>query len=213
MPDQRSSVVICEDHEIVFTGLKLILDQSEEFEIIGHAQSGKDLLPLLEKSKANILILDLNLPDTDGFTLLKAVRAINKDIFVIILTMYQDLHLIQRAKDEGANAYLLKNASNEELLEALRQVNHKSFFVTRELQTENEHQDLFKDEFSQKMKLTRREIEIIRLLAMGKTSQQTSTTLSISPHTVDTHRKNIFRKLKINNIADLVRFAHDTKII
>jgi DNA-binding NarL/FixJ family response regulator len=213
VPEQRSSVVICEDHEIVYTGLKLILDQSLDFKIVGHAQSGQELLPLLEQSKANILILDLNLPDTDGFSLLKSVREVNKDIFVIILTMYQDLHLIQRAKDEGANAYLLKNASNEELLEALRQVNHKTFFVTRQLQTEGEHQDIFKDEFSQKMKLTRREIEIIRLLAMGNTSQQASVALTISPHTVDTHRKNIFRKLKINNIADLVRFAHDTKII
>ena len=213
VPEQRSSVVICEDHKIVYTGLKLILDQSEDFEIVGHAQTGKDLLPLLEQSKANILILDLNLPDTDGFSLLKSVREVNRNIFVIILTMYQDLHLIQRAKDEGANAYLLKNVSNEELLEALRQVSHTSFFVTKALQTEGDHQEIFKDEFSQKMKLTRREIEIIRLLAMGNTSQQTSVSLSISPHTVDTHRKNIFRKLKINNIADLVRFAHDTKII
>lgn len=213
MPELKSSVVICEDHEIVYTGLKLILDQSDEFEIAGHAQTGEELFPILARGKANILILDLNLPDIDGFSLLKSVRAVNKEVFVIILTMYQDLHLIQRAKDEGANAYLLKNASNEELLEALRQVNHQTFFVTRELQTESEHQTLFKDEFSQKMKLTRREIEIIRLLAMGNTSQQASVVLSISPHTVDTHRKNIFRKLKINNIADLVRFAHDTKII
>lgn len=213
MPEMRSSVVICEDHEIVYTGLKLILDQSDDFEIIGHAQNGQELLPLLTQSDADILILDLNLPDTDGFTLLKSVRELNKNIFVIILTMYHEQHLIQRAKDEGANAYLLKNASNEELLEALRQVNHKTFFVTRELQTEGEHQEIFKDEFSQKMKLTRREIEIIRLLAMGNTSQQASVALTISPHTVDTHRKNIFRKLKINNIADLVRFAHDTKII
>jgi DNA-binding NarL/FixJ family response regulator len=209
----RSRVVICEDHEIVFTGLKLILDQSDDFEIVGHARNGNELLPLLEQSRATILILDLNLPDKDGFALLKAVRAVNQNIFVIILTMYQDLHLIQRAKDEGANAYLLKNSSNEELMEALRQVSHTSFFVTKELQTEGDHQDLFKDEFSQKMKLTRREIEIIRLLAMGNTSQQASVALIISPHTVDTHRKNIFRKLKINNIADLVRFAHDTKII
>lgn len=213
MPEMRSSVVICEDHEIVYTGLKLILDQSDDFEIVGHAQNGQELLPLLAQSNAHILILDLNLPDTDGFTLLKSVRELNKNIFVIILTMYHEQHLIQRAKDEGANAYLLKNASNEELLEALRQVNHKTFFVTRELQTEGEHQEIFKDEFSQKMKLTRREIEIIRLLAMGNTSQQASVALTISPHTVDTHRKNIFRKLKINNIADLVRFAHDTKII
>ncbi len=210
---EKKSVVICEDHAIVYTGLKLLLDQSDNFELTGHAKTGEELLPLLRETIPDILILDLNLPDIDGFSLLHEVRKINKRILVIILTMYQDAHLIQKAQDEGANAYLLKNASNDELLHALKNLESDGFYLSRELNQEEMNKDLFKDEFTQKMKLTKREIEIIRLLSMGKTSHQASTVLSISPHTVDTHRKNIFRKLKINNIADLVRFAHDTKII
>jgi two-component system nitrate/nitrite response regulator NarL len=211
--EARRKVIICEDHEIVYTGLKLILEQSVNYVLSGHAQNGKELLPLLNEQSPDILILDLNLPDTDGFTLLRQVREFDKKICIVILTMYQDEHLVDRAHEEGANAYLLKNAANEELLRALDTINHDTFYVTRQLKEELAKKKLFHDTFTQRMKLTRREVEIIRLLSLGMTSEQASVELSISPHTIDTHRKNIFRKLEINNLAALVRFAYDNKII
>jgi DNA-binding NarL/FixJ family response regulator len=209
----KKKVLICEDHAIVYTGLKLLLDQSTQYELTGYTQKGADLIPLIRQHNPDILILDLNLPDTDGFTLLKSIREFNSHLRVIILTMYQDEHLVERARQEGANAYLLKNASNDELLQTLDNLDNQKFYVTKELEQELNRKKMFKDAFAQKMKLTKREIQIIRLLAMGKSSPQVSTELSISTFTVDTHRKNIFRKLEINNIADLVRFAHDHKII
>lgn len=209
----KKKVIICEDHAIVYAGLKLLLDQSPRYELTGYTQKGAELIPLIKEHHPDILILDLNLPDTDGFTLLKSIRQFNSTLRIIILTMYQDEHLVERARQEGANAYLLKNASNEELLNTLNNLDQLEFYITRELEQEMDRKKLFQDAFAQKMKLTKREIEIIRLLASGKSSPQVSTELSISAYTVDTHRKNIFRKLEINNIADLVRFAHDNKII
>lgn len=209
----KRKVIICEDHEIVYTGLELLLEKSANYVLTGHAQNGKQLVPLIKEQNPDILILDLNLPDTDGFTLLKSIREFNKKICVVILTMYQDEFLLERAQAEGANAYLLKNAANDELLRALDAVQIDTFYVTRQLKEELAKKKLFLDKFSQKMKLTRREMEIIRVLSMGKTSDQASIELFISPHTVDTHRKNIFRKLEINNISALVKFAHDNKII
>lgn len=209
----KRKVIICEDHEIVYTGLELLLEKSANYVLTGHAQNGKQLVPLIKEQNPDILILDLNLPDTDGFTLLKSIREFNKKICVVILTMYQDEFLLERAQAEGANAYLLKNAANDELLRALDAVHIDTFYVTRQLKEELAKKKLFLDKFSQKMKLTRREMEIIRVLSMGKTSDQASIELFISPHTVDTHRKNIFRKLEINNISALVKFAHDNKII
>ncbi len=209
----KRKVIICEDHEIVYTGLELLLEKSANYLLTGHAQNGKQLVPLIKEQNPDILILDLNLPDTDGFTLLKSIREFNKKICVVILTMYQDEFLLERAQAEGANAYLLKNAANDELLRALDAVHIDTFYVTRQLKEELAKKKLFLDKFSQKMKLTRREMEIIRVLSMGKTSDQASIELFISPHTVDTHRKNIFRKLEINNISALVKFAHDNKII
>jgi len=209
----RKKVVICEDHEIVYTGLKIIVEQSAEYELTGHVKKGQELIPLLKKQKPDILILDLNLPDTDGFTLLKSIREFDKKLIVVILTMYQDELLVDRARDEGANAYLLKNASNEELLQALNAAINSTFYVTEELKAELAKKKLFQDTFTQRMKLTRREVEIIRLLSKGKSSEEASEELFISPYTVDTHRKNIFKKLEINNLAALVRFAYDHKII
>lgn len=212
-PGEKKRIVICEDHSIVYTGLQLLLEQSQQYTLVGYAANGTDLIPLLKQENPDILILDLNLPDIDGFSLVKAIREFNTTLRIVILTMYHDEFLVERARLEGANAYLLKNTGNEELLLALDTVDSNSFYMAEQLEQELTSKKLFKDDFAQKMKLTRREVEIIRLLAMGNTSHQTSVELSISPHTVDTHRKNIFRKLEINNIADLVRFAHDNKII
>lgn len=212
-PGEKKRIIICEDHSIVYTGLKLLLEQSTRYSLVGYAANGAELLTVLKQESPDILILDLNLPDVDGLTLLKNIREFNTSMCIVILTMYHDEFLVERAKQEGANAYLLKNAGNEEFLLALDTLNIKTFYVAKQLEQALTRKKLFKDDFAQKMKLTRREVEIIRLLAMGNTSHQTSVELSISSHTVDTHRKNIFRKLEINNIADLVRFAHDNKII
>ena len=206
-------IVICEDHRIVYDGLELLLKQSKEFVLVGYAQIGKELPTLLGKTKPDVLILDLNLPDIDGFALLRDIRATNQDLKVIILTMYHDGFLIEKAKNEGANAYLLKNSSNEELLSALRGVEAGEFFVTDIIQEEIERKKVYRDRFAQKMKLTRREIEVIQRLARGFNTQEIADQLFLSPHTIETHRKNIFRKLEINSIADLVRFAHDNGIL
>lgn len=210
---KKKNIVICEDHSIVYIGLKLLLEQSKHYNLLGYASNGKELIPLLKKGEVDILILDLNLPDTDGFTLLKTIREFDTTIRIVILTMYHEEFLVERARLEGANAYLLKNSGNDELLQALDKLDENVFYVAEQLEQELSRRKLFKDDFAQKMKLTRRELEIIKLLAMGMTSQQTAVELSLSSHTVDTHRKNIFRKLEINSIADLVRFAHDNKII
>lgn len=212
-PEKKKNIVICEDHSIVYVGLKLLLEQSENYTLSGYASNGKELIPLLKKEKVDILILDLNLPDTDGFTLLKEIRAFDTRIHIVILTMYHEEFLVERARLEGANAFLLKNSGNDELIQALDKLDEVPFYVAEQLAQELTRKKLFKDDFAQKMKLTRRELEIIRLLALGMTSQQAAVELSLSSHTVDTHRKNIFRKLEINSIADLVRFAHDNKII
>lgn len=206
-------VIICEDHNIVYDGLKLLLSKSDEYKIVGHAALGKELIPLLLKVTPDILLLDLNLPDTDGLVLLKEIRKTNKQIKIIILTMYHDSFLIEKAREEGANAYVLKNSSNNELMAALDGLDRNKFFVPRAIQLDMDRKKIYRDQFAQKMKLTNREIEIIKSLALGHTSQDIADQLSLSLHTIETHRKNIFRKLEISGIANLIRFAHDNHII
>jgi DNA-binding NarL/FixJ family response regulator len=206
-------IVVCDDHMIVTEGLELLFKDSSQFSLVGQSANGKELLDKLDRLKPDILLLDLNLKDTDGFSLLSEIRKRNKDLLVIILTMYQDDVLIQRAQKEGANGYLLKSASNKELLEALERVNTQSFYLSRSLKNEIEQRQKFRDHFANKMKLTRREAELIPLLASGKSSASIARELNVSAYTIETHRKNIFKKLKINNIIELVNFAHENKLL
>jgi len=209
----EKTVFVCDDHMIIVDGLELLFNNHAEYSLIGQTQSGKDLLSKLEDLKPDILLLDLNLKDADGFTLLEQIRKKDKAIKIIILTMYQDEFLIQRAQKEGANGYLQKSVSNKELIEALNHVYHEPFYLSEALQKDLVNRKMFRDHFAGKMKLTRRELELIPYLATGKSSLQIANELFISAHTIDTHRKNIFKKLKINNIIELVNFAHENHLL
>ena len=127
--------------------------------------------------------------------------------------MYQDYFLIERAQKSGANAYLQKNVTGDELIKTLRQLETNNFYLSKTLQQETERKKSFRDQFANKMKLTKRELELIPLLAIGKNSSQIAGQLDISTNTIDTHRKNIFRKLEINSMIELVNFAHENNLV
>jgi DNA-binding NarL/FixJ family response regulator len=127
--------------------------------------------------------------------------------------MYQDYFLIERAQKSGANAYLQKNVTGDELIKTLRQLETNNFYLSKTLQQETERKKSFRDQFANKMKLTKRELELIPLLATGKNSSQIASQLDISSNTIDTHRKNIFRKLEINSMIELVNFAHENNLV
>lgn len=209
----RKRVFVCEDHTIIVEGLELLFSEHPDYELIGKTESGTLLLPLLDQLRPDILLLDLNLKDTDGFTLLEQIRKKDTTLKIIILTMYQDDFLIQKAQKEGANGYLQKSVSNKELIEALECVYRQPFYLSRVLQKEMDDKLIFRDHFAGKMKITRRELELIPLLAKGKSSQQIAKELFLSVHTVDTHRKNILKKLKINSMVELANFAHENKLL
>jgi DNA-binding NarL/FixJ family response regulator len=210
---ETKKIFICEDHTIVLDGLKLLLNQYPHLQLIGNANTGIDLLNGLKNVDPDILILDLNLPDIDGLTLLKRIRSTNDHLLIIILTMYNDEYLVEQTKNSGANAYLLKNVGNDELLEVLNTLSKESFYISDSLKSNSEKKKLFNDQFVNKMKLTEREIEILRLLAKGNSSADIAESLHLSTHTVNTHRKNILRKLDMSSTVELVRFVHDNKLL
>jgi len=205
-------IFICEDHTIIIDGLKLLFQQSADYRIIGQSLTCVGVIEKLEKENPDILILDLNLKDSDGLELIEQIRKTNKKLKIVVLTMYPDEFLIERARKFGANAYLQKSVSNEELLEALEKAETSEFYLSKALTEENERRKKFRDHFAHKMKLTKRELELIPLLARGLSSIQIADQLSLSTLTIDTHRKNIFRKLEINSSIELVNFAHENKL-
>lgn len=206
-------IFICEDHTIIIDGLKLLFQQSADYRIIGYSLTGVGVIEKIEKENPNILILDLNLKDSDGLELIEQIRKKNKNLKIVVLTMYPDEFLIERAKKLGANAYLQKSVSNDELLEALQKIETSEFYLSKALLEETERRKKFRDHFAHKMKLTKRELELIPLFARGLSSNQIADQLSISTLTIDTHRKNIFRKLEINTSIELVNFAHENKLL
>jgi len=204
-------IFICDDHPIIIDGLSVLFEQNS-YKLIGHATTGNELLKALQKVKPDILLLDLHLPDIDGLTLIEQIRSVDAYLKIIVLTMYRDDFLIKRVEKLGANAYLQKNASNSEILQALKSVYETPFHLSSTLKAETASLSLVRDQFAHKSKLTPRELELIPHLAKGKSSSSIAKELRLSPLTVDTHRKNIFRKLKINSAIELTNFAHANKL-
>ena len=199
------SVYICEDHKIVVHGIVSILSKVKKYKEIRSFPSGQSLLNVLSVSPPTFLILDLNLPDINGLEILKKIRQTNQDIRILILTMHNDPFLVQQTKKEGANGFLLKDFGDEQLLKALEVIEKGNYYLGPKVTIHEESSS----SFSGSLQLTPREKDIIRYTAKGQSSQQISDLLFISPHTVNTHRRNIYKKLNFNNIKELIKFAYD----
>ena len=197
------SVFICEDHQIVIDGVTRILSNSGAYTPIHAFKSGDDLLEALGKQVPDILILDLNLPDRNGIELLPEIKSAYPGLSVLILTMHNDALIARKVKDLGADGYLLKDFGEKELLLALKTITSGLYYASPVLndvaQVESDTRAFF---------LTTREKEIISLTALGKSSSEIGEAIHISPHTVNTHRRNIYKKLGISNMKELVTFAH-----
>ncbi len=206
-------IIICEDHDVVVEGIRLMLSDQSEFLLCGHAYNLTQLLTLIEQQKPQLLLLDLNLKKQDGFSILETLTQKYPKLKVLIFTMYEESYLIEKAIKLKANGYILKNASNVEFREALRQVTQSpGFYLASQLKKQQQTNEAYRDQFVEKMHLTLREIEIIKLIVAGKSAKEIAEVLFLSMHTVDTHRRNIMIKLKIKNVADLVRFAFENHL-
>ncbi len=211
MPPHR--ILLADDHQIVLDGLREIIELSPQFEVAGTAASGREALTAVREKKPDLLLMDLNMPGKDGLEVLQEVRSRFPTLKVLLLTMYDSTELVRKALAMGANGYLLKEHGKEELLEALEKVasggQYLSEKLKKRLQTE---QPLFADDFQKKISLSERELEILRLIAQSYTNKEIGDKLYISEFTVQTHRRNLKRKLKAEHTADLVRFAFENGI-
>ncbi len=203
----RIKIILADDHAIVIDGLKMILGANSQFEIVGEAENGQEVLDILGKEKTDIVVLDINMPIMDGITCAKRIKSEHKNVKVIILTMYAQKSFIEEIVKIGIDGCLLKNNTGKELEEAILRVHSgKSYYD--QIQSFNSNEETIR-----KYKLSEREMEIIRCLAEGKTSSEMAEKLFISEHTVKTHRKNILRKLDLHSSAELVQYAINNGII
>ncbi|WP_353779688.1 response regulator [Winogradskyella sp. 3972H.M.0a.05] len=192
-------VILAEDHFALIEGIKLYFEFDNDIKIIGYAKNGKELIELAHKTKPDIIITDIKMPIVDGLT---ATREISKSLpntSVITFTMYNQEKVVNEMFEAGVQAYVLKNSSLEKLKEAIIIVhNNGTYYDPNIIQPNKQPRDSI---------LTKRQLEILRLLVEGKTNQQIANLLYIQKSTVETHRKNMARKLKLSGQNELLRYG------
>lgn len=213
MKTDKIKVAIAEDHQLVVDGIKTILEGSKQLAFVGSASRESDLFYLLQLNKPDVLLLDLNLGGTNGFDILQKIKQKELPLKVVVLTMYNEPAFIRKAKELGASAYLLKNYSSKELIDVIENLDKKEFQLSEQASVSKDQPEGFNTGFTDANRLSPKEKEIIKLVVKGLSSKEIAETLFLSVHTIDTHRRNLLKKLNLANTASLVRFAYENKVV
>lgn len=211
---QLKNVILCEDHQIVTDGLKFLINSFSNFNVVATVSNYEQLRAALNDNIPDILILDLNLPDKNGIEILSDPSIKNAPFKVIVLTMYNKRSIIKKVVELGASGFLLKNCSSNDLHEALNHVTGSNeFYFGEGVKKLITAPPLTPDGFYKKLLLTSRELEIVKHLCEGKKVPDIADVMFISPFTVETHKKNIYKKLGVHSTAKLVSFAHENHLV
>lgn len=203
------TVFICDDHALFRDGeVSMIASHPKEFSVIGVASDGNEALNGIKATEPTIVLLDLNLPKKDGLEVLRELRRLGETPLVVVMTSYNDRTLMRRVKAAGANAYLLKDCSADEVIDTLRKVAIGEFLDNQSVSQE-EHILSSSDQFKQIILLTDRERELVLELIKGASTAEAAQRLFISENTVKNHRKNIYRKLKVSTVQELILYCKD----
>ncbi|WP_028297356.1 response regulator [Olivibacter sitiensis] len=207
------SILIADDHTMFINGLKLLLSTASNYRVVATAHNGQEVLDLLEHESVDILLLDVNMPILNGYQTTLQVSKRHPDVKIIILSMLADELSVNKLIDAGAKGYLFKNADEEELYEALDTVLEDRFYITKEIR-EKIHISAGSNRADKNKlpNLSSREVDIVKLVVEGYTNTEIADKLFLSVRTVDTHRKNILAKLRLNNTASLVRYVIENKV-
>jgi DNA-binding NarL/FixJ family response regulator len=201
-------IFITDDHYMIIEGIRSLLQNEKDVEWMGHAMSAASCLSFLQQQQPEIILMDINLPDKNGIDLCKEVKEKYPAIHIIGLSSFNQQSFIQKMMDNGASGYVLKNATREELVEAIETVMQGNKFLSLEAAS-----TVKKNEDGKIPVVTRREKEVLLLIADGMTNNQIADKLFISTTTVDTHRKNLLAKFGVKNTAILIRLAAQFQLI
>lgn len=201
-------IFITDDHYMVIEGMRSLLLSEKNIEWAGHAMNASSCLSFLKSNDVDVVLLDINLPDQSGIDLCKQIKKLQPSVRVIGLSSFHQQSYISRMMQEGADGYVLKNASREELIKAITAVMNGQTFLSKEATAAMSNSGETKLPV-----LTRREKEVLKLIAEGLTKDEIAEKLFISPATVDSHRTNLLFKFEAKNAASLVRMAMELSLI
>lgn len=209
-------VVLADDHLLFREGMKRLIEEIPDVEVIGEASDGMELLNLLRKVNPDMAIMDISMPNLRGIEAAGEIRMLYPAIKILILTMHKSKEYLYHSISAGAQGYLLKEDSDVELLSAIETIRKGQIYVTRSLAGEMaEDLSLIYSGRAQTLRdpLTTREREVLKLIAEGKSNNDIADLLYISIRTVEHHRANVIEKLRLKKTADLVRYAIDKGIV
>jgi DNA-binding NarL/FixJ family response regulator len=215
----KIKIHLADDHQVLIDGMRFLLHTVSDFEVVGYSLNGRDLFEHVISNQTDILIMDISMPEKDGIAVLKEFKQKGFPCKVIILSSYDDLKLIKEVMKLGSNGYLTKKCAGENIVEAIRAVSNGEDYFCKSVRekifnsaTKN-NPKLNKHKPVDNSILTDRELEIITLISLEYSGKEISEYLFISTNTVETHRKNIMKKLHLKNTISLVKYALRNNLI
>ncbi len=211
----KLKIILADDHRLFTDGLAAMLKSEKDFEIVGVMVTGYEVLDFIKQNQTDIAVRDINMPGLNGIEAARKLRELRPEIKIIALTTHDDREHIKEMLRAGASGYVLKNATRNELAEAIRTVAGGNTYLSKEVKDSlmsnyvdqlHHHKENPNEEV---IILTPREIELVKLLAKGLSNDQIADQLHISVRTVETHRKNVMHKTKSGNLAGLMKYAYD----
>jgi two-component system response regulator NreC len=215
-------VLVADDHGVVRHGLRVLLESQPGIQVCGEARTGVEAMDYVKKEKPDLLVLDLTMPEMNGLEVMRLVRKESPATDVLVLTMHFSEELAREVLRCGALGYVLKSDAHSELLAAVDHVRHGQPFFTNRLQvsmaqsyarTPGDAVQSDDDSVLPSSPLTPREIEVVRLLAEGRSNKEVASTLGVSTRTIESHRNHIMNKMGFESFSELIRFAVRSNIV
>lgn len=202
-------LLIVDDHQMFTEGIRFLIEHTTDYNVVGTLHFGQEVIPFMEGTPVDVLLLDIQLPDATGFGLASEIRQRYPHTKILALSMLNDKLSIDRMLDAGANGYCCKSAGWNDLRRAIQAIGQGGVYVP----TACIHYYRQKQHPAEGHLLTHRETEIIRLIAEGVTTKQIASQLFLSIRTVETHRKNIYRKVRVHTNVELTLYARSNQLI
>lgn len=208
----KIKLIIADDHELFRKGLAELLRKHDDIKIVKSVADGIEFMELINSQfEADIVLLDITMPNMDGFQVLKELKTLNSDIKPIVISMHNDGNYIAKCAKMGAYGYLLKNTDEAELILAIRSVNSGKKYFSAEI-SEKMINFMSTQSISENV-LSNKETEVLGLISKGLTTKEIATKLFVSSRTIETHRANILKKLEVKNTAELIKKATKMNLV
>ena len=206
----KITVIIADDHMIVRDGLRSLLEKQPDIEVVAEANNGRTALKHVQQLSPNVIIMDIGMRELNGIDATRQIISKFPDAKILALSMYSDKQFSKGMLKAGASGYMLKDSASKELVDAIRIVADSNVYISPSIAgvvTEDYLEHLTEKDAEVRSVLTSREVEVLQLLAEGESTKQAASTLGVSTKTIESHRQNIMKKLDIDNVVDLIKYA------